>query len=290
MLFTMVFTRLLNLSTMTLEEFDIDQMPEYFAISHVWSESIFPVSNLADLKVGMCDGIEMLRVVRETDEELARTHYCWIDTWCIDQNDSEDKHRQIPMMGKVYKNANVVVVTVKHKFTFTQSYWNELVHSLGIPFGLVRDPNTCNIIETRNYLRTAQFIDNVEKACEVLREFRNLEWMKRVWTAQEYILARRLVYIGGDLRPFTLLWHDMWVVIFLHDWIVIIPWKSDLGTCRYLKLCVPCVVDLTLAMGLALYRKAFYVEDEICGMMAASQVVMTPANNATLEGIWSVKP
>jgi hypothetical protein len=88
----MVLTRLLNLSSMTLEEFEIDQMPEYVAMSHVWSESLFPVPNLTDTKVEMCDGIKMLLVVQETNEEVARIQYCWTDTWCIDQNDPEDKN------------------------------------------------------------------------------------------------------------------------------------------------------------------------------------------------------
>jgi hypothetical protein len=192
----MVLTRLLNLSSMTLEEFEIDQMPEYVAMSHVWSESLFPVPNLTDTKVEMCDGIKMLLVVQETNEEVARIQYCWTDTWCIDQNDPEDKNRQIPMMGEIYKNAEIVVVTVRHKFSFTQSYWDHLDHILKPVSRLVRDFDTRFTVETQGLLRTSQVIDDIEKAREVLREFCNLEWMKRVWTAQEYILASRLVCIG----------------------------------------------------------------------------------------------
>jgi hypothetical protein len=53
--------------------------------------------------------------------------YCWIDTWCIDQNDAEDKLRQIPLMGEIYKGALLVLITVRHHFTFSQEDWNAAI-------------------------------------------------------------------------------------------------------------------------------------------------------------------
>jgi hypothetical protein len=183
-----------------------------------------------------------------------------------------------------------VVVTVRHKFSFTQSYWDHLDHILKPVSRLVRDFDTRFTVETQGLLRTSQVIDDIEKAREVLREFCNLEWMKRVWTAQEYILASRLVCIGADLRPFTLLVHDTLDVDWLHyfetdpnqhAWDEF-PNLSILNDIRSGQM------DPSLAMQLALYRKTSYLEDEVYGLMAASQVVITPIKNATIDEIWFV--
>ncbi len=126
----MVLTRLLTLSTSILEEFEVGQMPPYIAMSQVWSESLFPVSSLHDNKVSMCDGLKMLQTVRDADEQLSHVKYWWTDTWCIDQRDPEDKNRQILVMGEIYKNTCAVVVTVRHKFLFTQADWDGLLQKI----------------------------------------------------------------------------------------------------------------------------------------------------------------
>ena len=53
--------------------------------------------------------------------------YCWIDTWCIDQDDTEDKLRQMPLMDEIYKGALLVLITVRHHFTFSQEDWNAAI-------------------------------------------------------------------------------------------------------------------------------------------------------------------
>ncbi|EHK97496.1 putative Heterokaryon incompatibility protein 6, OR allele [Glarea lozoyensis 74030] len=189
---------------MTLESFDIDNMPPYLAMSHVWSESLFPVSHLANSEVDISDGLIMLETVLETYKELSQIEYCWTDTWCIDQNDPEDKYQQIPQMGRIYQNAVAAVVTVRHQFSFDQAYWDEIVGELEAAFDFMNDIDIEFLPKAAALYKLPRISKLLEKAALVLSEFNNLTWMKRVWTAQEYLLAARVICIGEDLRPFYL--------------------------------------------------------------------------------------
>jgi hypothetical protein len=52
--------------------------------------------------------------------KLDKLVYYWIDTWSIDQEDTRDKEVQIPLIGKIYQKASLVLVTIQHHFTFNQ--------------------------------------------------------------------------------------------------------------------------------------------------------------------------
>jgi Heterokaryon incompatibility protein (HET) len=89
-------TRLVDISTIGLQEFPISSTPAHLGISHVWSERLFATTylNKASTSLIFVIGMEMLRLLKQRPR-LPRVQYCWVDTWCIDQNDAEDKARQI---------------------------------------------------------------------------------------------------------------------------------------------------------------------------------------------------
>jgi hypothetical protein len=122
----MVFTRLINLSTFELEEFEIGAMPPYVAASHVWAENLFPVSEVHS--IAPTPGMRLILSALGSysfSEQVPR--YCWVDTWCIDQSSEEDKRHQMPRMGDVYGDAVCVIVTVLHSFTFMQEDWDSAI-------------------------------------------------------------------------------------------------------------------------------------------------------------------
>ena len=122
----MASTKLINLRTFELESFAIGQMPPYVATSHVWSENLFPVT--AKSFVSTTSGMRMVATILQGhDEDAEKPQYCWVDTWCIDQNDPDDKLRQIPLMGNIYRDAEIVIITVSHAFTFSQEQWNSAI-------------------------------------------------------------------------------------------------------------------------------------------------------------------
>src|SRR5277367_4950716 len=123
--FKMVFTKLINLRTFELEPFVIGQMPPYVATSHVWSENLFPISAISSIST--TPGMRMVSTVLQEIGDAETPHYCWVDTWCVDQNDPEDKYSQIPLMGDIYRNAQSVIITVMHIFTFSQAQWDSAI-------------------------------------------------------------------------------------------------------------------------------------------------------------------
>ncbi|EPE24144.1 hypothetical protein GLAREA_07994 [Glarea lozoyensis ATCC 20868] len=273
---------------MTLESFDIDNMPPYLAMSHVWSESLFPVSHLANSEVDISDGLIMLETVLETYKELSQIEYCWTDTWCIDQNDPEDKYQQIPQMGRIYQNAVAAVVTVRHQFSFDQAYWDEIVGELEAAFDFMNDIDIEFLPKAAALYKLPRISKLLEKAALVLSEFNNLTWMKRVWTAQEYLLAARVICIGEDLRPFYLKPEHARMVMLIcasdsgkYDHIL-----QGCGNLDMLNRTAKGQCDSTLAMILAEDRESTVPEDGIYGLMAASGVVITPMRNASIEDIW----
>jgi hypothetical protein len=227
----------------------------------------------------------MLRCAQQGDKELTHIEYCWTDTWCINQNDPEDKSQQIPHMEHIYRNACCVVVTVRHKFSFSQNDWNELVERLQNIISCIRDPSTRYSQAGFEMYQLANQSPELIKAINILREFNSLGWMGRVWTAQEYILAKRLSCVGDDLRPFNLLPKDM-------ESILLVWGLSNGGEVHMFTNLFILIggrlgsMDMTLSMELPAHRKSTYLEDEIYGLMGASGVVIAPMTNAKIEEIW----
>ena len=75
----MVQTRLVNLETFKLEAFEIQEMPPYAPISHVWSEELFSVSALNDIE--HMHGVKMVQAVLPHDSASSSIRYCWIDSY-----------------------------------------------------------------------------------------------------------------------------------------------------------------------------------------------------------------
>lgn len=59
------------------------------------------------------------------------SQYPWIDTWCIDQDDEQEKLRQIPLMADIYSKAGDVLVVTLADLGFWQLDWDTEVEALG---------------------------------------------------------------------------------------------------------------------------------------------------------------
>ena len=91
----------------SLEESDKRTHP-YDALSYVWGKS-------DETRLIFIDKHDLL-VTPNLHEALLHLRYCsieriiWIDAVCINQKDTKEKERQIRFMGKIYGQANRVVV------------------------------------------------------------------------------------------------------------------------------------------------------------------------------------
>jgi hypothetical protein len=283
------FTRLLNLSTLALEPFDADEMPPYLAVSHVWSENLFPVSCCNGAQVESCDGLESVR--RAIKNRSDNIQFIWVDSWSIDQTDENDKNHQIPIMGKIFKGARLVLVVVRHCFTFGQAEWDSVL--LGIENEL--KPNwSGGLGDLMSIFRNSNFHEFVKRGVELIDELAGLEWMQRIWTSQEYILAEDVEWMGfgEDQSPLHLDANDLSNLILVYQYAI----RKGKGFPQHLAniftmTSARCrIYDPTLVMRLAINRSSTRVEDEIYGLMGASELLIDPimGKNVDMETIVSV--
>ncbi|KAL8285837.1 hypothetical protein RB597_002760 [Gaeumannomyces tritici] len=84
---------------------------EYFAISYTWG--VPELTHTLEVKHDD-DDTSHLRITSNVDDLLRHLraagdpYYLWIDAICLNQDDAIEKARQIPMMGRIFEEAEGV--------------------------------------------------------------------------------------------------------------------------------------------------------------------------------------
>lgn len=275
--------RLVNLYSGHISEYTYGDAPPYLAVSHTWRARLFPPTIPFVQSAG---GRAILIVVRKYFPSLS---HCWVDTLCIKQDDEEDKERQIPMMGEIYQGAVAVTVALATKLTISQEEIDFLSEKLeGACFMVANETWSENGL----YWEKGPGREIIIKAMNGLEIFTRDEWACRVWTLQEFVLARSIVWIGSDYIPLR-------VREILFSAIPDICNTLNINECiggKYTRLysyflgminCKRKAIDRTRIMELLGNRSATVPADEIYGVMAASGVILDLTRpNRSREHIW----
>ncbi|KAF2117416.1 heterokaryon incompatibility protein-domain-containing protein [Lophiotrema nucula] len=98
--------RLLNTSTLAVEEFHGSDIPEYAILSHTWEHEEV---TLQDLRSGKATSMHGYAKLTKCCEQAARDGYtyCWIDTCCIDKTSSAELSEAINSMYAWYRNSHI---------------------------------------------------------------------------------------------------------------------------------------------------------------------------------------
>jgi hypothetical protein len=253
-------TGLLDLTTLELCGFPINEMPPYLAVSHVWSEGLFAASYRDRIKD--CEGIQMIQSLLKHSPELSRLKHCWVDTWCINQDDAEDKARQIPLMSSIYKQAQIVAVFAKQPVPFSLAEWDLTMLNLREACHYFTSNATFNTPEARSCYKDPTVVENLTRAVGWIDQLAATPWFGRVWTAQEYILARKLFWVGIDRKCVQINPESIHLV--LQIWVEIShKSKEEWGNLSALNEVRAGHYHPTQAMRLARFRKCHIPEDEI---------------------------
>ncbi|RDW56565.1 hypothetical protein BP6252_14093 [Coleophoma cylindrospora] len=261
----------------------IDNMPPYLAASHAWSDGMFSVNTEFKDTRG---GIMLQNSVRSHFPDII---YCWIDTICIDQNDEDDKKRQIPLMGDIYGNAQAVVIVTTSDFGITQAYVDQLTMDLDEAIAISLAEEYSDSISDR--WKAGEGRQKIIEGMDCLELFTRTRWADRIWTLQEYILARQIVWVGqGDvcLRIDDTLFRalpDLCDVFDINEamggkYSRIWNFYNGMVTARARK------IDPTRIMELLGNRKASFPDDEVYGAMAASGVIIQPGVASGQDNVW----
>ncbi|KAF6812741.1 het domain-containing protein [Colletotrichum musicola] len=168
---------------------------EYEAISYVWGNS-------SRSRVILCGGAKIL-ITENLHEALSRLRLTqtprrlWVDQICIDQDNPEEKSKQIPLMDLIYRNAAHVLVWLGC----------DLEGVASAAFRLVADVAAIFSDGGRRAKFNREYSDNLSSRLELneswspLRALAGLPWFSRVWVVQE---------IGAN-APATLFWGDAFI-------------------------------------------------------------------------------
>jgi hypothetical protein len=136
-----------------------------------------------DLEVGM-------RRIRHSTQKRA----IWIDALSINQNDKDEKSKQIPRMTEIYSYANAVLLWLGEcelkDGTPMASTAREIAHFI----------KSVTAISEHEALENPGPWTTPEKMIAFQQMFRLLEmpWFSRIWVLQEAALAKKAVVLFGD--------------------------------------------------------------------------------------------
>ncbi|KAF7899412.1 hypothetical protein EAE99_012333 [Botrytis elliptica] len=157
-----------------LDIVSLESNPDFEALSYVWgSTTPAKTINLGDRLVAIGPNLDnALRNLRL----LAAPRILWVDALCINQDDLDERASQVALMRRVYSNATTVLIwlgpeaegseqAMRSVERFDKAYW-------------------------QTYDFQAQFM-------EIL--FR--PWFTRIWTVQEFVMAKHSVVDGRMKNP-----------------------------------------------------------------------------------------
>ena len=279
----MAWTRLLNISSREVEQSFLDHIPPFIAISHAWSEALFP----PNVPFNLQPGAEAILIL--VAERFPHIHYCWIDTLCIDQNDENDKQRQIPLMSEIYGKADVVAIVLAIPLELTQAGVDEMSEGIIDAVEMYREESWP---EHGTRWQTGLHRKLLIQAMDCLEIFTRSPWANRVWTLQEFILSKAQIWIGSDLVPIRI---DEELFMALPDICETLSINESIGgnyasLYHYYRGMVAAsmgTIDRTRVMELLGNRTASVPVDEIYGTMAASGVTIDPKNFGSKETAWN---
>jgi hypothetical protein len=182
--------RVIDCDTLRVVLWD-DVLPghDYFALSYVWNkpdpcitqtDSVMFRAQLFEslLPHVMVDAIEVVKKVRPQG-----SRYLWVDRYCIDQCDAEEKHSQIKAMDLIYEGAFATIIAASAN---------------GSETGLPGVGPTSRRVQPSAIANGIRLVSTLPHVSTILKD---TAWAKRGWTYQEAIISRRCL-IFTDLQVY----------------------------------------------------------------------------------------
>ncbi|GKZ53733.1 hypothetical protein AnigIFM49718_007610 [Aspergillus niger] len=156
---------------------------EYFALSYVWGTPSLEetAGQIQKRKPSLPDNVhgtieDAITVVRNLGGR-----YIWVDKYCIDQDNAQEKHDQISHMDLIYSGAYATIFAAGSDISMS-----------GLPgVGAVprqRQPQATSLKASGGALRLVSTLPSIRHALAAS------PWITRGWTFQEVILSRRCLF------------------------------------------------------------------------------------------------
>ena len=152
----------------------LDHSPDFDALSYCWGDPALQ----KDIRVDD----QPWNVTEQLDQALRQLRrVCpgrkvWADALCINQGDTAEKNIQVPLMSAIYSQAQHVYIWLGP----SNHHLDELVRFMRSGEARKLDPDHHRRFKVLSY------------------SLFSLPWWTRIWTFQEFLLARRPVFLLGD--------------------------------------------------------------------------------------------
>ncbi|CAN9174985.1 unnamed protein product [Alternaria alternata] len=176
-----------------LRRFPIAGAPHYYTASYVWGERKYTGVTM-DAKTGtlpILDSLVPFLKMVTCHSDFKASDWWWIDSLCINLDDSREREKQVRIMADIYKRARRAIVWLGEEKE--------------------RDSDCTDAIEFMHYLSTLQIafngddiamrkkLENPEftEKCAAVSALLARPWWTRVWTLQEFVLPKEAkLYCG----------------------------------------------------------------------------------------------
>ncbi|KAI1774487.1 heterokaryon incompatibility protein-domain-containing protein [Hypoxylon cercidicola] len=182
---------------------DLAGHPEYDALSYCWGSPHLTTEV-------QCDGLP-LSITPNLEDALRAFRYeqssrlLWVDAICINQEDLKEKEHQVPLMGKIFREASNVVVwlgsdtpspTIATAFNILMT-----LADLCRRFGWDLD---FPWLTRHRMLEQYGLPDITDDSWKYIRDLVERPWFSRTWIIQEITLARQAhLYCGNSTMPWV---------------------------------------------------------------------------------------
>ncbi|KAE9364144.1 HET-domain-containing protein, partial [Stipitochalara longipes BDJ] len=173
---------------------DLDALPPFSALSYVWG-----VDAAHDHRFIKCGAFNIL-VTENCYSALLHLRRklgdfsIWIDAICINQTDKGEKEQQIPLMGSIYSSAETVYVWLGESSPQSDRAMSYLTNT-GYQECFSR-PNW--VLRILNFLRIRTLSRADYVTYEDVSNILESDWIRRLWTYQEILLASNPIVVCGD--------------------------------------------------------------------------------------------
>jgi hypothetical protein len=176
-----------------LRKFPIAGAPHYYTASYVWGERKY-TGITVDVKTGRLPVLDSLvpflrMVTRHGD--FKGTDWWWIDSLCINLDDSREREQQVRIMAEIYTKTKRAIVWLGEE--------KEAGSDCADAIDFMHYLSTLQIafngddIAMRKQLENSEFTDK----CAAVTKLLARPWWTRVWTLQEFVLPKEAkLYCG----------------------------------------------------------------------------------------------
>lgn len=173
---------------------------EYEALSYVWGKAEATASILLnEMSFPVTGHLEsILYYLRYRDRE----RILWIDALCIDQNSISERSQQVSVMHEIYSEASQVVAYLGDAWEGVDSAFKIMAFAGSHPDLHWITPSGPSIRSYEPDLESPLHSDSFARILAA-------PWWTRLWTVQEFLLARRVIFMCGkhtfrahDLKQF----------------------------------------------------------------------------------------